>query len=178
MSDEHNVTALVSSYEALCGLSDADVEDLRAAHEAELVKVAGKISAAFATPGSGPYRNKMARVASLLRLHLEWIKRDIARRERIQRKAEVAVKHEAHMAFVAEERAKRRQRADQVQAQLREEAKNRAAREALKLASIAAANNETARQIAVFKAVCREVMGDEMYLHLWELTRIRMEAAA
>lgn len=176
-TEQQNVTVLVSSYEGLAELGADRIEELRALHEAEMVKVSGKISAAFAIPDSGPYRNKLARVAAVLRLHLEWIKRDIARRDKLARKAETAAKHSITLQRMADEREARKRKEQERRNGEALAAQERKERDARKLATVAAANDENARQIGVFKSVCREVLGDEMYSHIWQLTCIRIAAA-
>lgn len=46
-----------------------------------------------------------------------------------------------------------------------------------KLARLQLATSTEARAITVFKEVAHEVLGDEMYSHLWLLTQQRLEAA-
>lgn len=47
-----------------------------------------------------------------------------------------------------------------------------------RLARIEASNSADARQTAVFKKVAHEVLGDEMYAHLWQLTLQRLQPPA
>lgn len=53
-----------------------------------------------------------------------------------------------------------------------------AAARAARLARIQASTAEDARHTAVFKAVAHEVLGDEMYQHLWQLTQQRLGQTA
>jgi hypothetical protein len=97
-------------------------------------------------------------------------------------------------AWISEELTARKKTAKAEAARLQAEAlkeasaaKRAAAKEATKrqtdgnqarLERMAASTAENERHIAIFKEVAREVLGGEMYAHIWELTRQRLEVSA
>ena len=97
-----------------------------------------------------------------LQLHKRWLVCELAKR----RKAQSWADQKQHVSIVAQARKA-------VQLEMTERHKMA---EAAKAARIKASNDENARHIAVFKEVVREVLGAEMYEHLWELTRLRLPA--
>lgn len=158
------LTVLFKTFEDVQALDDESLGAAQIEHEAQIAALTGKISAA----SSDTRKERLKRIRIVLKRNLTWIIRQIkvrntarnmqAQRELIQAKNQI--KHEKRIAN--EQEVKR----------------NRAEKEALKLAAIKASNDESARQTAVFKEVAQEVLGSEMYLHLWELARQRFEERA
>ena len=77
----------------------------------------------------------------------------------------------------------REQRGREAEARLALKEKNKAfvkdiseSTAAAKAERIRLANEKDMRDIGVFKTVCREVVGDEMYQHIWQLTNQRIGA--
>lgn len=92
-------------------------------------------------------RPGMAQALRLLHLHAAWATREIS----VRRKA---AKHEAQRF------------ADLRAAAVRED----------KHARLALSRGQDRKDIEIFKAVCLEVVGSEVYQHLWEMTKVRIAA--
>ncbi len=150
----------IVSAEQLAALGDPELARLDAAHAAEVVSLVGRIEAA-----TDPAWIRRARQAlRVLHLHHRWIAT-----ERVTRKKQEAKRQQSEarrQAALTKDR--NRQATAELQARQHTE----------RLARIKAANELTAQSVEVFKEVAREVLGMEMYEHLWELTRQRMEGQA
>lgn len=102
-----------------------------------------------------------------LRLNKAWISDELSARKKAA-KAEAA-----RLQAEALKEAAAAKRAAAAEATKRQKDGSKA-----RLDRMAASTAENERHIAVFKEVAREVLGDEMYLHIWELTRRRLEVPA
>ncbi len=138
----------ITSQLEVAALDDAALVEAIAGHEAEILSLGGRIQAASDQSRTEPARRAMR----VLKLHLDWLKR--------------------------EQRARQR-RVDLVARQAGREAAERQQRQAIeaKTKRIAMANSENTRGVELFKEVAREVLGMEMYEHLWELVRQRQAAS-
>lgn len=150
----------IATIEQVADLPTDELERLNAEHEAECVMLAGQIEANL----EANWVHRARQALRVLRLHRGWISRELKRRKRLEAKAEQ--KHISHAAREAKKNARREHMERQ-----------RAAEEA-KMQRIKASNDKNAQQIVIFKEVAREVLGAEMYGHLWELTRQRIEKPA
>jgi hypothetical protein len=104
-----------------------------------------------------------------LRLNKAWISEELAARKKAS-KAEAAQKQVEALKAMADARRANAQREIET---------NRATKkQQARIDRMAASTAENERHIAVFKEVAREVLGDEMYMHIWELTRRRLEVPA
>jgi hypothetical protein len=146
------LSKVIQSVEQVREMSTEALESLLAMHETEVAQLVGAIEAR--TVESPPRARTAERI---LRLHQSWIDRELKDRrveqERQAAKQAKEARAESHQQTVAKAHAE-------------------------KLARISASNDENMRQLAVFKAVAREVLGAEQYLHLWTLVRQRMTSVA
>lgn len=151
------LAARIESVDHVAAMSTVELERMNVAHEAECVSLTGRLEAAT----DELWIRKARQALRVLHLHRGWIARELAKRKR-------EASQEAHkrvVAMAAESRAAAQQRTADLQ---QAAAMARAQR-------IQAAAAETERHVAVFKEVAREVLGEEMYAHLWEMTRRRLE---
>ncbi len=150
----------IVSAEQLAAVGDPELARLDAAHSAEIVSLVGRIEAA-----TDPAWIRRARQAlRVLHLHRRWIAT-----ERVTRKKQDAKRQQSE---ARREAAQIKERNRQATAELQ------ARQHAERLERIRAANELTSQAVGVFKEVACEVLGREMYEHLWELTRQRMEGQA
>lgn len=160
LQDRVPLARQIVSAEQVADLASDELERLRVAHEAECVSLAGRLEAAPEARWARGARQALR----VLHLHKSWISRELQRRKRAESMAEQ--KQNASIAAQSRVTAQRELSERQRQA------------EAARLARIKAANDESAQHVSVFKEVAREVLGAEMYEHLWELTRIRLGQSA
>lgn len=148
-----NLSRTIQSFEDVEAMDTAELESSLAMHEAEIIRIVGALEV---RRGTRPRWEVPARQAErTLRLHKSWIERELKARRYANEKATVA-------------------QAKRARAEAHQQALEKARAE--KMARISASNDENMRQVAVFKAVAREVLGAEQYLHLWNLVRLRMGA--
>jgi len=160
LKDRVPLARQIESAEQVASMAMADLERLFVAHEAECVSLAGRIDAAT----DDRWIRKARQALRVLHLHRGWVARELARRKR----ADAAeTQRQAQRAAAEAKRAGQRSAADL-----------RAAADEARMKRILASNDVNAQHIAVFKEVAREVLGAEMYAHLWELTRLRLGLTA
>ncbi len=147
----------IVSVEQVAAMPTDELERQFAAHEAECVMMTGRLEA---DPGARWARGAK-QALRVLHLHRGWITRELARRKKAASAA--ANKDAARTAAEARKAAQR------------EMTERQQAADAARLERIRALNGVNAQHIATFKEVAREVLGAEMYAHLWELTRLRLE---
>lgn len=145
--ERKKLTDLVPSRACLQKLSDGDLDSLHAAHEVEITKITGQIS--ISTNHRWAESAKQAK--RILALHKAWIEREQRCREAAARKSSKEKNKLAAQEAVASSVAAKAER--------------------MRIAS-----DEKIRQIDTFKEVCKQVVGDELYMHIWQLTYQRMEA--
>ncbi len=157
-SDEREkLSSLIDGPEQLAAMSDLVLAQLQADHEREIVIITGALES---RADDTSWARRARQALRILRLHKSWICNERSARKKKANQSAMGPGLEA-LAAAKVEAAKVRQ---ETQLQAIEARKAR----------IDAANNEDRKQIAVFKAVAREVLGLEMYEHLWELTRQRL----
>jgi hypothetical protein len=156
--DDVSLARQIVSAEQIAAMPTDELERLHVAHEAECVSLTGRLET---YSNDAPRWARSAKQAlRVLHLHRGWIARELARRKKAAAKAE----HRQELQSVAEARkAAQREMAERQ----REAAEERMKR-------IQASNDVNLHHIAIFKEVAREVLGAEMYAHLWELTRQRI----
>lgn len=152
---------LADKFRALEEVTAMDTPALRSAkamHDAEIVMLKGRIEIS----AHARWAQSARRALQILRTHRNWIADELRRRDKAE-----ALKNqrEARIAAAAS-------RAENIRRQQENYREIHQAR----IERIHAANNETAKATALFKEVAREVLGMEMYEHLWELTRMRLES--
>lgn len=136
----------IVTYAEVESMDDAQLAHSRAEHEAELLRLAGKIDLELAGITNDAKRlSAMQSARRALNLHLDWIKRETKLRE--DRAARVRWEEAARKKVAAAEA-------------LRDSAKFRAER-------LATVDAENEKRVAAFKALVREHVGDEVYLALW-----------
>lgn len=148
--DPYKLTSEIKSIDGVKALTDEQLSAQLAAHEMEIVKLTGVIDSMFGVKDLTKPCRKFIQAQRILKMHKAWIAKEIADRLLVKKQ---------------ESRAANKL--------LAKEAK-KAKAERIKLS-----NEESLRHVAAFKAVALEVMGREMYEHIWELThqRIAQEAA-
>lgn len=139
-------------------LSDNYLSVMESKHDEEIVFVQHRISK---LGEDAPHSLKTA--LKFLRLHRKWIIE-----EKKARKKERGAQAEREKAVVEE--IKRQQKLAAIEAHARI-VKEAAEAKAARMASLQALDR---KQITVFKTVVREVLGDEMYMHLWKMTQDRL----
>ncbi len=147
----------ISAPEQVTAMDDAELARLEAEHEQEIVYLVGAIEA-HSEDSSWARRARQA--LRVLRLHKHWINRERGDRKKKAHAKDMGKSLQA-IAAAKVEVAKTMQETQRAAAEAR-------------MARIAAANDEDRRQVAMFKTVAREVLGLEMYEHLWELARQRL----
>lgn len=148
----------IVSAEQVAGLDSVVLERLDAAHAAEAISLIGRIE--LATDAAWIRRARQA--LRVLNLHRNWISAERAKRKKLEAKR--------HQSEARREAAQIKEQNRQATAELQ------ARQHAERLARIKAANELTAESVEVFKEVAREVLGMEMYAHLWELVGQRSSA--
>lgn len=132
-------------------MDDDELERMQAEHESEIIKLTNRIEFGERA-GAG-----CQAALRVLRLHKHWITREIKRRD------------EADRAVRAQENAVREDAARAARKAAQEAfAQQRVLAHAARLERVREANDETRRQMIVFKRRVREAIGDEAYLRLWE----------
>ena len=157
-NDEHmNLSRRITSADELAIMDDEQLRSLLAQHETEILSLAGRIEI-----GSDNERWLVAARQALrvLKQHKVWFELEIKGRKVSRQRLESRMAREA--------KAVAREAHRQAQAELQK----------ARLARIAAANDANVKNIAVFKEVALEVLGAEMYAHLWELANRRMQPLA
>ena len=150
----------ISTLDDVTAMDTADLRRMQAAHDAEILSLTGRIEVST----KERWAKSAKRALEILRMHRNWIAGELRKRERAE-----SLKHQREaMQSAAAARADNLRR---FQDGVRESHQAR-------LERIKASQDETARQIEVFKEVAREVLGMEMYEHLWELTRQRLAGTA
>lgn len=152
------LTERFETFEDVAALETPRLIEVLAEHEANIVIINGKIE----TSDSDLRRSRLKRVRHLLQRNLAWCAREIKRRDK-------AAKRELAVQRLKAEAEFRRQRKAAHELDLKNQAEARKAKEE----RIRLANDEHRQQIELFKKVALEVLGQEMYLHLWELVRAR-----
>ena len=148
--DPFRLTSEIKSIDDVKAFTDEQLSSQLAAHEMEIVKLTGVIDSMFGVQNLIKPCRKFMQAQRILRMHKGWIAKEIADRLAAKKQASRA----AHQLLAKEAK--------------------KAKAERIKLS-----NEDTLRQVAVFKSVALEVMGREMYEHIWEMThqRIAREAA-
>lgn len=155
-ADRMHLADKISTLDDVTAMDTASLRRMQAAHDAEIVSLQGRIE----TSTVDRWARSARRALQVLHMHRHWIAGELRKRERAE-----ALKHQREAAQSAA--AARADNLRRFQDGVRESHQAR-------LERIKASQDETARQIAVFKEVAREVLGMEMYSHLWELTEQRM----
>lgn len=147
-------------------MTDADLLLELETLEADRAKVQGQIEAYLACrfePHDRRWHHRARHAMRDMRIRAGLIKQELERRKasaaKSERKDEKAKKHERFLAH---------------QQELKDIKIRRAEESAAKMQRVKESNSEQIRQIAVFKTVAREVLGDEMYMYLWQLSHQRM----
>lgn len=156
LQDRLPLARQIVSAEQVAELASDELERLHVAHESECVRLTGRLEAA----PDARWARGARQALRVLHLHKAWISRELLRRKKAETRAEQKV--------VVQTAAEARKAAQ------REMTDRQRAADAARLERIQASNDENAKHIATFKEVAREVLGAEMYQHLWELTRIRL----
>lgn len=159
----------IASADDLVPMTDEELRLLEAEHAAEIVSLSGRLEVAglpvAVSPGpDGVWAGRARRALRTLRLHRQWIVQEQTARKEAAKAANKARALEL-------QQQSQRERIAQREAEALEHERNRQA----KLERIREANGENARQVAVFKAVALEVLGAELYDHLWELAQRRLQ---
>lgn len=138
-------------------MDDEELATMEGLHGAEIASLIGSMEL------HGDNSNWMRRARQalrVLRLHLDWIRMERGRRQRQEKRERVGAE------VVAIARAK---------VEVQQEMTNRKREvETARMARIQAANDETARQVSVFKVLVRERLGEDEYRALWAEARRRM----
>lgn len=162
MAYDNLLTKQLASRADVQALSDDELVVMLSKHDEEITSVEHRIESLGdkASPA-------ITTVLKFLRIHRRWIREEKKQRGKEKRKAT------AHEQMLAAERKREQKR-------LAAEAHERAVREAAEAKAVRMASLQAfdRKQIAVFKMVVREVLGDEMYMHLWKLTQDRLLEAA
>ncbi len=153
------LTVRFQTHQSIVVLDDNDLERVKIEHESDIVKLAGMIDAS----DDAIHRGKCRRIRQVLLRNLQWINRESKARDAVR-------KQRAQEMLVEAAKIAREETAEQIAARV-------AANNKARLDRIRASNDVNSREIAIFKSVAREVLGDEMYLHLWELTKMRIAEA-
>ena len=157
ISEREKLTQRIVDLADVKAMADDELALLEAEHEREIVSLVGAID----SKDDDTDWNRRARQAlRILRLHQRWITRE--REERKKKATAKEIGDGLRSLSAAKMDVSKAIRESQLLA-----ADARRAR-------IAAANDENNRNVSVFKAVALEVLGTEMYEHLWELTRERL----
>lgn len=148
--DPYRLTSEIKNIDEVKALTDEQLSGQLAAHEMEIVKLTGVIDSMFGVKGLANPCRKFIQARRILKVHKGWIAKEIADRLAAKKQESRAAHH-----LQAKEATK------------------------AKVERIKLSNEETMRHIAAFKSVALEVMGREMYEHIWELAhkRISQEAA-
>lgn len=146
------VDQAIDSPDDLLKFNQAELEHMLAEHEREIVTLTGRIEAGE----TNDWKRRARQALRHLRLHKDWIQRELLRRH-IERKTKAS---EAHRELVRQAVATRAQDND------------------ARLRRIAEANNETLRQMALFKEEVRKYVGDETYSWLWQRAEARIATEA
>lgn len=154
--DRTPLSRQVNSAEQVASLDTETLERMHVAHEAEILSLTGRLEAYDPDP---QWIKRARRALRCLHLHKAWISRELLKRKKASARAE-----QRHAAQAA---------ADARMAAHLAHIERLEALQASRLQRIQAANDENAKQMAVFKEVAREVLGAEMYAHIWELARLR-----
>jgi len=141
------LTHRIPTRSGLRKLTGEELELLHTEHELEIVKITGQIS----VTSNHQWATSAKQAKRILALHKTWIEREQRGREAEARLA-LKEKNKAFVKAISESTA------------------------ASKAERIRLANEKDMRDIGVFKTVCREVVGDEMYQHIWQLTNQRIGA--
>lgn len=155
VADRIPLSRQIDGAEQLANFDAAELARLDAAHSAEIVSLVGRIEAAT----DKNWIRRANQALRVLRLHQRWIAAELSakrKRDRVQQQRATRL-----------ESAQIKEQNRQATAELQQR------QHAERLARIRSANDETAQAIRVFKEVAREVLGMEMYEHLWELARQR-----
>ena len=161
----------IETAEQVAGMPTDELERLHTAHEAECVRLAGQLEA----DPEARWARRARQALRVLHLHRGWISRELLRRKKAKAKAEhmQVLRTAAEARKVAQREATERQHAADEARMRRQHAADEA-----RMRRIQASNDVNAQHIAIFKEVAREVLGAEMYEHLWELTRLRLGLTA
>lgn len=152
MNDIKHKSQLVSSINSIDDVkafTDEELASKLADHEIDIVKITGIIDSMYGVSDLSKTCKKMMQIQRILKMHKGWISKEIA--DRLAKKKEAS--RLAHNAIMKDAK--------------------RAKAERIKLS-----NEETLRHVSAFKAVALEVMGREMYEHIWELTHQRLAKEA
>ena len=147
----------ITGLEDVSAMDHATLRTMKAAHDAEIVSLQNRLDAST----NEQWAKSGRRALHVLHAHRGWLADELRRRDRreaMQRQRELAQSAAAARA----ENLKRQREHSEAQHHAR-------------LQRIASANDDSAKAIAVFKEVALEVLGAEMYAHLWELARQRIE---
>ena len=155
-ADRVPLASRISTLEDVIALDTAALRLLKAEHNAEIVSLEGRIEVST----KDRWAQSARRALQVLRMHNNWIADELRRRD----KAEALRQQKDARRDAAELRAEN----------LRRQQENIRESHQARLERIKASNDATAQAVAVFKEVAREVLGMEMYEHLWELTRQRL----
>ncbi len=156
LQDRVPLARQIASVEQVAAMPTDELERQFSAHEAECVMLTGRLEA----DPDARWARRARQALRVLHLHRGWITRELARRK----KAAAAAANKDAVRTAAEAR----------KAAQREMTERQQAADAARMERIRASNDVNAQHIATFKEVAREVLGAEMYQHLWELTRIRL----
>jgi hypothetical protein len=137
-------------------MSDERLEELIAGHKEDILKINGIIEASC----DDLLIAKARRAVNVLVLHKKMLTREDQRRKR-----EKLIAHEREI----EEKKEAKRLA---QAQMKIDA------DARKMARIEAANSREIVQTKMFLETVREVIGDELYVHIWQLVNSRSAGVA
>ena len=138
-NENQSVVNIIETRSSLGRMSDDELASLHALHEVEITKITGRIE----LYGHSWKNYKSAKQARrVMQLHKTWIEREQRGREAAKRN---------------DQKAKNREFAQSI---LNAAASAKAERQKV-------FKEKDMQDIAVFKSVCREVVGDEMYQHIW-----------
>lgn len=177
----HHLSPRISSSQEVAGLTDAELKDLNACLLEDVLHLRERLIARGELYKLSP-GNKALKHLQKARL---WVTQELQSRtakqqdSTVSRKAEVKQRTQEAVALQKLASAQMQKQAkEHRQAQLRLQLEIQKEANAAKLAKIKEANDQNLREVGVFKVVCREVVGDELYAYLWEEVKRRMEAAA
>ena len=148
MNDEkhkHQLVSSIKSIDDVKAFTDEELSSKLADHEMGIVKITGIIDLMYSASDLSKTCRKMMQIQRILKMHKGWIANEIA--SRLAKKKEAS--RLAHNAFMREAKKAKDER-------------------------IKISNEETLRNVAVFRAVALEVMGREMYEHIWQLANERI----
>lgn len=139
-------------------LPDNDLLVMESKHDEEIVHVQHRIEAL-----GDEVPHTLKTVLKFLLIHRRWIVEEKSRRRK-ERNTQAA---QEKVAAAERKREQKRSAREAHERAVKEAAEAKAAR----MASLQAFDR---KQITVFKTVVREVLGDEMYMHLWKVTQDRL----